>query len=299
LQASLQALRLRQAGEPVPDELAATVAQADREMFAGLRAMLGLDQLVAVNVGAAPTPPEVIEFFHAIGIELAELWGMSETCAVGTCNRPGAVRIGTVGPASPGVELRLADDGELLIRGDFMMRGYRNRSEQTAESYVGDGWFATGDVATIDADGYVTLIDRKKELIISAGGKNMSPANIEATLKAASPLIGQVCAIGDGRPYNVALIVLDADFAPMWAEREGIEARDLASLARDPRVRAAVQEGVDAANARLARVEGIKRFEIVEGDWLPGGDELTPTMKLKRKPIGEKYAAAIEALYAG
>ncbi|HKG03219.1 MAG TPA: AMP-dependent synthetase/ligase [Conexibacter sp.] len=299
LDAAVQAVRLRQAGEDVPAELAATVEQADREMFAGLRGMLGLDQLVAVNVGAAPTPPEVIEFFHAIGIELAELWGMSETCAAGTCNRPGEVRIGTVGPASPGVELRLAEDGELLIRGDFMMRGYRNRPEQTAEAIDADGWLATGDVATIDEDGYVTLVDRKKELIISAGGKNMSPANIEASLKAASPLIGQACAIGDGRPYNVALIVLDADFAPMWAEREGIEARDLATLAKDPRMRAAVQEGVDAANARLARVEGIKRFALVEGDWLPGGDELTPTMKLKRKPIGEKYEATIEALYAG
>jgi long-chain acyl-CoA synthetase len=297
IDASLQALRLRQRGEPVPDELAAVVEQADREMFSGLRAMLGLDQLVAVNVGAAPTPPEVIEFFHALGIELAELWGMSETCAAGTCNRPGEVRIGTVGPASPGVELRLADDGELLIRGEFMMRGYRNRPEQTADSYTSDGWFATGDVATIDDDGYVTLIDRKKELIISAGGKNMSPANIEATLKAASPLIGQACTIGDARPYNTALIVLDADFAPAWAGQNGLEGRSLEQLAGEPAVCAAVQEGVDAANAKLSRVEQVKRFEIVAGDWLPGGDELTPTMKLKRRPIGEKYAAAIERLY--
>jgi len=299
LDASREAVRLRQRGEPVPDELAATVEQADRELFAGLRAMLGLDQLIAVNVGAAPTPPEVIEFFHAVGIELAELWGLSESCAAGTCNRPGEVRIGTVGPASPGVELRLAQDGELLIRGEFLMRGYRNRPEQTAEAIGADGWLRTGDVATIDADGYVTLIDRKKELIISAGGKNMSPANIEATLKAASPLIGQACCVGDRRPYNVALIVLDADFAPMWAQREGIEATDLAALARDPRMRAAVQEGVDAANAKLSRVEQVKRFALVEGDWLPGGDELTPTMKLKRRPIGEKYAATIDALYAG
>ncbi|HEX7290723.1 MAG TPA: long-chain fatty acid--CoA ligase [Conexibacter sp.] len=299
LDAAVQAVRLRQRGEPVPDELAAVVEQADREMFSGLRAMLGLDQLVAVNVGAAPTPPAVIEFFHAIGIELAELWGLSESCAAGTCNRPGEVRIGTVGPASPGVELRLAADGELLIRGAFLMRGYRNRPQQTADAIDADGWLHTGDVATIDADGYVTIVDRKKELIINAAGKNMSPANIEATLKAASPLIGQACCIGDRRPYNVALIVLDADFAPAWAQREGIEAADLPALARDPRVRAAVQAGVDAANAKLARVEQIKRFALVEGDWLPGGDELTPTMKLKRKPIGEKYAEAIEALYAG
>ena len=298
LEASKRAVRLRQAGEPVPDELAAAVARADREMFSGLRTMLGLDEVVTVNVGAAPTPPEVIEFFHAIGIELAELWGMSETCGAGSCNRAGEVRIGSVGQATPGVELRLAEDGELLVRGQCVMRGYRNRPEQTAEVLDADGWLATGDVATIDADGYVRIVDRKKELIINAAGKNMSPANIEATLKASSPLIGQAVAIGDRRPFNVALIVLDADYAPMWAEREGLEGRDLATLARDERVRAAVQEGVDAANAKLARVEGIKRFAIVEGDWLPGGDELTPTMKLKRKPIGDKYREQIEALYA-
>jgi long-chain acyl-CoA synthetase len=300
LEASLQAVRLRQRGEPVPDELAAAVERADRELFAGLRTMLGLDEVVTVNVGAAPTPPAVIEFFHALGIELAELWGMSETCGAGACNRAGAVRIGTVGQATPGVELRLAPDGELLVRGACVMRGYRNRPEQTAEVLDADGSLATGDVATIDADGYVTLIDRKKELIINAAGKNMSPANIEATLKAASPLIGQAVAIGDRRPYNVALIVLDADYAPMWAQREGIaEPHDLASLARDPRVRAAVQAGIDAANAKLARVEQIKRFAIVEGDWLAGGEELTPTMKLKRRPIAEKYGEVIEALYAG
>jgi long-subunit acyl-CoA synthetase (AMP-forming) len=298
LDASVRALRLRQRGEPVPDELAAAVAKADAEMFAGLRAMLGLDEVVTVNVGAAPTPPEVIEFFHALGIELAELWGMSETCAVGTTNRPGAVRIGTVGVASPGVELKLAEDGELLIRGPFVMRGYRNQPERTAEALGADGWLATGDVATIDEDGYVTIVDRKKELIINAAGKNMSPANIEATLKAASPLIGQACVIGEARPYNVALIVLDADFAPAWAARQGIEATDLAALAGEEAVRAAVQDGVDAANAKLARPEQLKYFEIVAGDWLPGGDELTPTMKLKRRPIGEKYAAAIERLYA-
>jgi long-chain acyl-CoA synthetase len=298
LAASLRAVRLRQRGEPVPDELAATVARADAELFAGLRTMLGLDQALTVNVGAAPTPPEVIEFFHALGIELAELWGMSETCGAGTSNRPGAVRIGTVGVPAPGVEVKLAADGELLVRGACVMRGYRNQPERTAESLGSDGWLATGDVATIDDDGYVTIVDRKKELIINAAGKNMSPANIEATLKAASPLIGQACVIGDGRPYNVALIVLDADFAPAWAAQQGVAATELAALAEEPRVRAAVQEGVEAANAKLARPEQIKYFELVAGDWLPGGDELTPTMKLKRRPIGEKYAAAIERLYA-
>ena len=298
LEASLQRVRLKQRGEPVPAELEAQVAQADDELFSKLRAMLGLDQVVTVNVGAAPTPPEVLEFFHAIGVEVAELWGMSETCGVGTVNRPGQVRIGTVGPASPGVELKLADDGELLCRGTFMMSGYRNQPEQTAEAIDADGWLHTGDIATIDADGFVTIVDRKKELIINAAGKNMSPANIEAELKSGSPVIGTAVCIGDLRPYNTALIVLDADFAPAWAAQHELGGRTLEQLASEPGMIAAVQQGVDRANSHLARVEQIKRFTIVSGDWLPGGDELTPTMKLKRKPIAAKYAEAIEAMYA-
>ena len=192
LAVSLERVRLLQRGEPVPAELEAAVAQADASLFSKLREMLGLDQAISVNVGAAPTPVEVVEFFHALGIELAELWGMSETCGVGTVNRPGAVRIGTVGPAAPGVELKLADDGELLCRGAFLMSSYRNQPERTAEALDGDGWLHTGDIATIDEDGFVTIVDRKKELIINSAGKNMSPANIEATLKTGSPLIGQV-----------------------------------------------------------------------------------------------------------
>ncbi len=299
LDAALQKVRLEQAGEPVPDELAAAVAQADEQLFSKLRAMLGLDQVRAINVGAAPTPVEVLEFFHAIGLPVAELWGMSETCGAGAVNPPDRIKIGTVGPPTPGCEVKLAPDGELLIRGGVVMLGYRGLPDKTAEAMDADGWLHTGDIAEIDADGYVKIVDRKKEIIINAAGKNMSPANIEATLKASSPLIGNAVCIGDARPYNTALIVLDADFAPAWAAQHGLEGASPEQLARDDRVRAAVQEGVDAANAKLARVEQIKRFVIVEGDWLPGGDELTPTMKLKRKPINEKYAAAIEALYAG
>jgi long-subunit acyl-CoA synthetase (AMP-forming) len=297
LAAAREKVRLEQAAEPVPEELAAAVAKADAELFAGLRKQLGFDQIAAVNVGAAPTPVEVLEFFHAIGIPVAELWGMSETCGAGCCNPPEKIKIGTVGPPTPGVEVRLAEDGELLVRGDVVMPGYRNLPDKTAEALDAAGWLHTGDIAEIDADGYVKLVDRKKELIISAAGKNMSPANIEATLKSASPLIGQAAVIGDARAYNTALIVLDADFAPAWAGQHGLGAASLEDLAGDERVRAAVQEGVDAANAKLARVEQIKTFTLVRGDWLPGGDELTPTMKLKRKPINAKYAEAIEAMY--
>jgi long-subunit acyl-CoA synthetase (AMP-forming) len=299
LDAATRRVELEQAGEPVPDDLAATVAEADRELFAGLRAMLGLDQAASVNVGAAPTPRQVLVFFHAIGVPLAELWGMSETCGAGCCNPPERIKIGTVGPAAPGVEVRLGDDDELLVRSEVVMTGYRHAPDKTAEALDDEGWLHTGDIAAIDEDGYVRIVDRKKEIIISSAGKNMSPANIESTLKGASPLIGQACVIGDGRPFNTALIVLDADFAPAWAAQHGVEGADLAALAHDERVRAAVQQGIDAANARLARVEQIKAFVLVEGDWAPGGDELTPTMKLKRKPIAAKYEAAIEALYAG
>jgi long-subunit acyl-CoA synthetase (AMP-forming) len=297
LEAAIERVRRKQRREPVPAELEEKVAKADVQMFSKLREMLGLDQAIAVNVGAAPTPIEVLEFFHAIGIELAELWGMSETCGFGTCNRPGEVKIGTVGPPSPGAEIKLADDGEVLIRGAFVMPGYRNQPEKTAEAVDSDGWLHTGDIGSFDEDGYLRIIDRKKELIINAAGKNMSPANIEAHVKTGSPLIGQACCIGDGRPYNSALIVLDSDFAPQWAAQHGLEHTSLEQLAGEPEMIDAVQAGIDEANKHLARVEQIKKFTIVPGDWLPGGDELTPTMKLKRKPIAEKYRAEIEAMY--
>jgi len=296
--AGVQKVRLEQAGQPVPDELAQVVARADQELFSKLRALLGLDEARAINTGAAPTPVDVLEFFHAIGLELAELWGMSETTGAGTTNPPGRVRIGTVGPPMPRIEIQLDSDGEILIRGPVVMKSYRNLPDKTAEVLTPEGWLRTGDIGELDEAGYLKIVDRKKELIINAAGKNMSPAHIESRLKGASPFIGQACAIGDGRPYNVALIVLDSDFVPSWAAQSGLEGRSLEALAGEERVRAAVREGVEKANEGLARVEQIKRFHIVEGDWLPGGDELTPTMKLKRKPIAQKYAREIEALYA-
>jgi long-chain acyl-CoA synthetase len=248
-----------------------------------VKAALGLEQSQRFVIGAAPTPVEVLEYFAAAGIVIQEVWGMSELSCVATMVPADDARFGTVGVPIPGVEVKLADDGELLVRGAIAMRGYRNQPEKTAEALDADGWLHTGDVATIDDDGFVTIVDRKKELIINAAGKNMSPANIEAALKSAGPLIGQAVVIGDRRPYNVALLVLDPE--------TGAEPRN-------PEVLERVQSEVDAANSRLSRVEQIKRFALLDEEWLPGGDELTPTMKLKRKPISEKYADRIEGLYA-
>ena len=298
LAAAIEKVRLEQAGEEVPEELAQAVAQADEQMFSALRKQLGLDDVVSVNVGAAPTPVEVLEYFHAIGIPVGELWGMSETCGVATCNPPEKIKIGTVGPPMPGIEIKLAGDGEVFVKGAPVMPGYRNMPEKTAEAIDDEGWLATGDIGELDEEGYLKIVDRKKELIINAAGKNMSPAEIEAKVKSASPLIGQAIAIGDGRKYNVALVTLDPDVAPGWAEKQGIEDTSFAALAEDEKVIAAVQQGVDQANERMARVEQIKKFKVLPTDWDPGGDELTPTMKLKRKPIGEKYESEIEELYA-
>jgi long-subunit acyl-CoA synthetase (AMP-forming) len=296
VEAALQKVRLEQSGQDVPEGLAVAVAKADEQLFSPLRAALGLDQAVAFNVGAAPTPLEVLEFFHAIGIPVGELWGMSETCGVATLNPPEKIKLGTVGPPVPGVEIKLAEDGEVLVKSPSVMPGYRNMPDKTAETFE-DGWLLTGDIGELDEDGYLKIVDRKKELIINAAGKNMSPANIESHLKAASPLIGQCIAIGDRRPYNVALIVLDPDFTPSWAAINGLEGRSVEELVTEEKVIAAVQEAVEEANSKMARVEQIKKFTILPQEWDPGGEELTPTMKLKRKPIAEKYEHEIEKLY--
>jgi long-subunit acyl-CoA synthetase (AMP-forming) len=299
LDVGMRKVKAEQAGEEVSSELAEEYEKADSLVLSKIRDKLGLDRLEALNVGAAPCPAEVIEFFHAIGLPLAELWGMSETCGAGCCNRPDHIKIGTVGPAAPGVELKLGEDGELLMKSGVVMKGYRNDEEKTRETIDEDGWLHTGDIAEIDDDGFVKIVDRKKELIINAAGKNMSPANIEAKVKTSSGLIGQAICIGDRRPYNVALITLDPDVAPGFAKEHGISDTSMESLADEQAVTDEIQAGVDRANEQLARVEQIKKFKVLPTDWEPGGDELTPTMKLKRKPIHEKYADAIEELYSG
>jgi long-chain acyl-CoA synthetase len=297
LSAALKKVRLEQRGEEVTDELAERVARADEEVFSKLREHLGLDELEACNVGAAPTPPEVIEFFHALGIPLAELWGMSETTGAGTCNPRERIKIGTVGPAGPGIDVRLADDGEVMVKGPVVMKGYRNLPDKTAETFTEDGYLLTGDIGEFDDDGYLRIVDRKKELIITAAGKNLSPANIEARLKQI-PLVSQAVAIGDRRKFISALLTLDPEAAHAWAREHGADP-DLESLAENEELVTEVERGMEAANRELARVEQVKKFKILPVDWESGGDELTPTMKLKRRPITEKYADEIEALYSG
>lgn len=257
---------------------------ADRLVLSKVRRQLGMDQVRIAITGAAPIPPEVHEFILGLGVPLCEGWGMSECTAAVTVNRPGHIKIGTVGVPVPGAELQIADDGEVLVRGPMVMHGYRNEAEKTAETIDSDGWLATGDIGSIDAEGFLSIVDRKKELIINAAGKNMSPTNIENTIAANCPLVGSVAVIGDARAYNTALICLDPDAT------SGYES--------DTAIRDAVDAGVAAANAKLSRVEQIKKFTILADTWEPGSDYLTPTNKLRRKPIAAHYADVIDQMYS-
>ncbi|WP_067862539.1 AMP-dependent synthetase/ligase [Nocardia shimofusensis] len=295
--AAIDLVRLEQERADVPPDLRAQVAAAEERVFQPLRKQLGFDRVALLMTGAAPIAPAVHEFFLAIGLPLQEGFGMSETGALGFTNLTTDIRIGKVGLAQPGTEAMLADDGELLLRGPHIMRGYRKDPVRTAEAIDPQGWLHTGDIAVIDEHGWVGIVDRKKELIINAAGKNMSPVNIESALKNASPLIGQVCVIGDRRPFNVALIVLDADSARIFAEEQAITDTSLPALVADPRVRSAVDVAVEQANSRLSRVEQIKAYRLLDTEWLPDSEELTPTMKLRRRGVASKYADLIEDIY--
>jgi long-chain acyl-CoA synthetase len=287
------------ADEPLPDDAAAEWAQADELVLSKLREKLGLDQLRWAVSGAAPIPRETLAFFSGIGVPIAEVWGMSELSCVASVSHPHEARLGSVGKLLPGLESKIADDGEYLVRGPLVMKGYRQEPAKTAEAIDPDGWLHTGDILDEDADGYLRVIDRKKELIINAAGKNMSPANIENTVKAACPMIGAMLTIGDGRPFNTALLVFDADSVGPYAERHGLADATAEALATHPDVLAQISAGVADGNAKLSRVEQIKRFRVLPTLWEPGGEEITLTMKLKRRPIMTKYAAQIDELYAG
>ncbi|WP_405498552.1 AMP-dependent synthetase/ligase [Nocardia sp. NBC_00511] len=276
---------------------AAQYLLADRLVLKTIREQLGMDRIRIAVTGSAPIPKDTHEFFLGLGLPLCEGYGMTECTAGATVDRPDRIKIGTVGRPLPGAEVRIAEDGEVLVRGKMVMRGYRNAPDKTAETLDADGWLHTGDIGELDDEGFLKIVDRKKELIINAAGKNMSPTNIENTVTESTPLAGTVVAIGEGRSYNTALICLDPDLAAAFAERHQLTDRSLPALAADPAVLASLQEGVDAANAKLSRVEQIKRFAVLPDVWTPGSDNLTATGKLRRKPIAINYAATIESLY--
>jgi len=278
------------------DEDNATWEFLDAAAFANVRALIGLDAVEYAITGAAPIPPELISWYRAIGVPLSEIYGMSESTGPMTWE-PTRVKAGTVGRAFPGTDCFLADDGEVCIRGGNVFAGYLDDPEKTAEALDADGTLHSGDIGVFDDEGYLRIIDRKKELIITAGGKNISPANLEAALKMI-PLVSQALAIGDQRPFVSALVVLDGEVAPLWARDHGIEFDTLADLAKHPEVIAEVERGLDDAMSGFNNAERVKKVTVLSEEWLPDSEELTPTSKLKRKGIHAKYAAQIEALYS-
>ncbi len=294
--AGLAWVQAQEYGGQMTAEVEEAYAQADVAILGFLRALLGLDQVQWAASAAAPMPLEVAKFMAGLGLKVYDVYGMTETTGAATSNGPEAFKLGTVGRPNPGIEVTLAEDGEILMRGPIITPGYYENDEATAALVDADGWLHSGDIGTIDEDGFVSVVDRKKELIITAAGKNIAPSNIESYLKE-SPLVGHAMAVGDNKPYVVAVLTLDGEIAPLVAAKMGIEFSDLADLAQKPEIRAAVQQAVDAANARLSRPEQVKAWELLTTEWTAESEELTPTLKLKRRVVNSKYADVLDRLY--
>ena len=288
-------ISLRRSWGTATEEDEATWEFLDGFVFAPVRELLGLDRLEVGVTGAAPIPADLLAWFRAIGVPLSEVYGMSENTGLMTWT-PERIKPGTVGPAAPGTEVTLAEDGEVICRGPHVFQGYLNDPEKTDEALSADGWLHTGDIGEIDEDGYLRIVDRKKELIITAGGKNISPANLEAALKMI-PLVGQAAAIGDKRPFVAALVVLDPDTAPAWAAQHGLGDLSLDELAEHPAVIAEIERHLDEVMAPFNNAERVKKVKVLGEEWLPDSELLTPTSKLKRRGVNQRYAAEIEALY--
>jgi long-chain acyl-CoA synthetase len=285
-----------QYGHTMPPGLEAEFAAADAAVLAPIRGLLGLGEAEMVSSAAAPLPPEVAAFFSGLGMKILDIYGMTETTGAFTTNTPDAFKLGTVGRPYPGMEVRIADDGEILVRGPLTTPGYLNRPDLTADLIDAGGWLHTGDIGRLDDDGFVSVVDRKKELIITAGGENIAPAAIEGLL-VAHPLIGQALAYGDRRKYVVALLTLDGEVAPAWAKARGVAPGSLAELAADPVVLTEVGAAVAAANERLARVQQVKHWSLLPVEWTAETEELTPTLKLRRRIVHAKYADVLDTLY--
>ncbi|HEU4656709.1 MAG TPA: long-chain fatty acid--CoA ligase [Capillimicrobium sp.] len=287
-------LRIR--GEQIPAELQAAYDQFDEKLFRNVRAAFG-GRLREAVTGAAPIAKEILEFFWACGVPVMEGYGMTETATVATTSTPENHKFGTVGRPLPGVELKIADDGEILIKGPNIFRGYYNNADASFGAVV-DGWLHTGDLGSIDEDGYLSITGRKKDIIITAGGKNLTPANIENDMKQ-TPLVSQAVMHGDRRPYPVMLITLDEEMVVPWAQQQGIEDTSIPALARNPKVIAAIQAELDRVNEKYAQVEKVKKFFILDHDFSQETGELTPSLKVKRNVVNDLYADRFDELYAG
>ncbi|GAB2983524.1 AMP-dependent synthetase/ligase [Nocardioides montaniterrae] len=300
LAVGLEYVEALQLGSTPSAELTARYEAVDAALLGFLRALLGLDRCEWAASAAAPMPLEVARFFAGLGMRIYDVYGMTETCAAVTACGPSQFRLGTVGRALPGIEIELADDGEILARGPVASRGYYRQPEATAELIDADGWVHTGDIGTLDEDGFLRVVDRKKELIITSSGKNIAPSNIENHLKE-SPIVGHALVFGEARPYVVAMLTLDAEIAPLVGAQAGVPPEvcgDLPALAQHPVIRAMASGAVDAANAKLSRPEQVKAWELLPVEWTAESEELTPTLKLKRRVVHTKYADVLDRLYS-
>jgi long-chain acyl-CoA synthetase len=286
--------QLQQRNQDVPPELQRAFDRAEQNLYSKVRGLFGTHLTKAVS-GAAPIAKEILEFFYACGVPVLEGWGMTETTAVGAVNTLEHLKFGTVGRAMPGVEFKIAEDGEILTKGPNVFREYWRNPEATKETFTDDGWLMTGDLGSLDEDGYLSITGRKKDIIITAGGKNLTPSNLENDLKQ-SPFISQAVMYGDRRPYPVALITLDPETVLPWAKENGLP-EDMAELIKEEKIRELVQAQLDRANAKYARVEQIKKFALLEHDLTQESGDLTPTLKLKRNVVNERYEHIFQSLY--
>ena len=296
LDVGLEVRRTERAGKSPGPVLAAQRAVADRLVFQRVRSLFG-GRLQFFVSGSAPLAREVAEFFDAMGVTILEGYGLTETSAATHCNKLDARRLGTVGRPLPGIDVKIADDGEVLLRGPWVMRGYRGLPEQTAEALDAEGWLHTGDVGQVDGEGYLTITDRKKDLIKTSGGKYIAPADLESRIKLACPLASQVLVHGDRRSFVTALVTLDPEAARNWAGVNGFEGRDLAALARLPELTAVLQRGFDKVNAVLPRFATVKKFRVLPAEFTEAAGEVTASQKLKRKLIEARYRQELDAMY--
>ncbi|MGH2813213.1 MAG: AMP-dependent synthetase/ligase [Actinomycetota bacterium] len=294
--AGTEKVELEQSGKPVSLGLKLRYGLLNRLVLSRLREGLGMENVKFAITGAAAIQPEIIKFIHAIGIDLVEGYGQTEDNAPTSVNPPGKARIGTVGPPIPGLEVSFDEDGEILVRGANVFQGYFKNPKATKETLTEEGWLRTGDVGELDEAGYLRITDRKKDLIKTAGGKYIAPAEIEGRLKF-SPLISQSVVIGEGRPFPVALLTLDPEVVPKWAKEQGIEFEDITELPENEQVKQAVQKILDEVNAGLSQPEQIKKWALLSRDFTQEAEEITPTLKVRRKTITEKYSDVIDKLY--